>query len=157
MKVYLFAEPGHMQFFWCITTNLSYDQKYRPFRDHTNVIYELQLLIEPCTKTIVYVHQSQAISISYTFLVADYWSSTATLSYKSLCTVWWSVHLASGFLHCSKCCASTEQKKKRWGVWVQLVTTPMCPCCLENSHPNVVMEPSSQDLDTTQTACTHVI
>ena len=72
MKVHLFAEPGHMQIFLCTTVNLSYDHKYHPLCDHTNVIYELQLLIEPCTKTIVYVHHSQAISISYTFLVVDY-------------------------------------------------------------------------------------
>ena len=31
------------------------------------------------------VHHSQATPISYTFLVADNWSSTATLSYKPLC------------------------------------------------------------------------
>ena len=61
-----------MQFFLCTTANLSYDQKYHPFCDLTNVTYELQLLIEPCTETIVYVHHSQATSISYTFLVADY-------------------------------------------------------------------------------------
>ena len=30
------------------------------------------------------VHHSQPTSISYTFLVADYWSSTATLSYKDV-------------------------------------------------------------------------
>ena len=87
------------------------------------VIYELQLL--SVVQTIVCVHHSQAISISYTFLVADYWSSTAMLRYKSLCTVWWSAHLATGLLHCSKCRASTEQKKKGWGIWVQLATTLM--------------------------------
>ena len=31
--------------------------------------------------TPMYVHHSQATPISYTFLVSDYWSSTATLSY----------------------------------------------------------------------------
>jgi len=32
-----------------------------------------------------YVHHSQTRPISYTFLVADYWSSTGTQSYKQLC------------------------------------------------------------------------
>ena len=34
-----------------------------------------------------YIHHSQATVISYTFLVADYQSSTVTLSFKLLCLI----------------------------------------------------------------------
>ena len=48
-----------------------------------------------------YVHHSQATSISYTFLVADYTELQVTL------TVWWSARLGSGLLHCTTSHAST--------------------------------------------------
>jgi len=58
------------------------DQTCSSFGDHTNVYNDLQLL--SLLQRLRYVHHSQATPISYTFLVADYWSSTATLSYKPL-------------------------------------------------------------------------
>ena len=47
-----------------------------------NVSHDLKLL--NLVQRLRYVHHSQGTPISYTFLVADYWSSTATLSYKLL-------------------------------------------------------------------------
>ena len=55
------------------TANLSYDQKYFPFGDNTNVTCNLQLF--SFVQRLMYVHHSQA-TISYTFLVADYRLST---------------------------------------------------------------------------------
>ena len=53
-----------------------------PFGDLTNVSHDLKLL--SLVQRLRYVHHSQATTISYTLLVADYWSSTARLSYKQL-------------------------------------------------------------------------
>ena len=113
MKVLVFAEPGHVQLFckhalltWIMIKSVvpSVTTPTSPTSCSTWALYKDYGM---------YVHHSQATSISYTFLVADYWSSTATLSYKSLCIVWWwSAHLATGLLHCSKCRTSTENKKK---------------------------------------------
>ena len=68
-----------MQFF-LTTANLSYDKKCSPFSDHTNVSHDLQLL--SLAQRLRHVHHLQATPISYTFLVVDCWSNTATLSYK---------------------------------------------------------------------------
>ena len=64
------------------TCMLSYNQKCSPFGDLTNVSHDLKPL--SLVQRLRYVHHSQATPISYTFLVADYWPSTATLSYKQL-------------------------------------------------------------------------
>ena len=53
------------------TANLSYDQKCCPFGDHTNVTHDLQFL--SFEQRLRCVHHSQAIPITYTFLVADCW------------------------------------------------------------------------------------
>ena len=78
MKVLIFAKDENMWFF----KTTAYDWKFSPFSDHTNISHELQLL--SFLQRLRYVHHSQATPITYTFLVADYWSSTATLSYKPL-------------------------------------------------------------------------
>ena len=65
-----------------VFANLSYDQKFSPLSDLTNVSHDLKLL--SLVQRLRYVYHSQATPISYIFLVADYWSSTATLSYKHL-------------------------------------------------------------------------
>ena len=56
--------------FYKTTANLSYDQKCSPFGDLTNVSHYLNLL--SLVQRLRYVHHSQATSISYTLLVADY-------------------------------------------------------------------------------------
>ena len=53
------------------TANLSYGQKCCPFGDHTNVTHDLQFL--SFEQRLRCVHHSQAIPITYTFLVADCW------------------------------------------------------------------------------------
>ena len=94
MKVLVFAEPGHMQPF-SSTENLNNDLKCCPFSDHTNVSCNLQLL--SLVQILRLVHHSQATSISYTFLAADYRSSTASLA-TGLYTaahpmhLWWQQH-----------------------------------------------------------------
>jgi len=50
MKVLVFAEREHMQFFKA-TANLSYDQNCCPFSDHTNITYDQLAALKPCTKT----------------------------------------------------------------------------------------------------------
>ena len=65
------------------TANLSYDQKCSPFSDLTNISHDLKLL--SLVQRLRHVHHSRSRPISYTFLVADYWSTTATRSYKQLC------------------------------------------------------------------------
>ena len=76
MKVLVFAELGHMQLF-SSTANLTNDLKCCPFSDHTKVNCNLQLL--GLVQILRLVHYSQATSISYTFLAANYWSSAASL------------------------------------------------------------------------------
>ena len=79
MKVLVFAEPRHIflnhcwRELWPQVLSLQWPHRY-----------QWLTALEPCIKTIRYVRHSQATSISYTVLVANYWSSTATLSYKSL-------------------------------------------------------------------------
>ena len=84
MKVLVFAELGHMQFFKVIA-NLSYDQKCCPFSDHINVTHDLQLL--SLVQRLRCVHHSQATPISYTFLVADYRQHSYT-KLQVTSTVW---------------------------------------------------------------------
>ena len=67
MKVHVFAEPGHMQFLLCTTANLSYDQKYHPFCDHTNVTNELQLL--SLVQRLLYVYTIHKLHL----LVTHFW------------------------------------------------------------------------------------
>ena len=81
-KFVIFAKDENTEFFKPCTANLSYDQKCSPFGDLTNIAYDFKLL--SLVQRLRYVQLSQATPISYTFLVADYWSTTATLSYKSL-------------------------------------------------------------------------
>ena len=52
----------------------------------TTVSFPVSHNLQPSSlvQRVRYIYQSQATPISYTFLVADYWSSTATLSYKPL-------------------------------------------------------------------------
>ena len=63
MKVLVFVEPGHMQFFLNHCKPEFYDQKYCPFSDHT---YPRLAALEPCTKTKV------CTPLIHTFLVAGY-------------------------------------------------------------------------------------
>ena len=66
------------QKFMCMSNVLAFLSK--PERTFWSLIPQLLSLVQ----RLRYVHHSQATPISYTFLVADYWSSTATLSYKQL-------------------------------------------------------------------------
>jgi len=73
VKVFVFAKDENIQFFFKTTANLSYDQKYSPFGDLTNVSHDLiHLKLLSLVQRLRYVHHSQARPISYTFLVADY-------------------------------------------------------------------------------------
>ena len=77
MKILTFAKEKNMRFFfkpllaWVMIKS-----------DHTNVSHDLQLL--SFVQRLRYAHHSKAAPISYTFLVANYWSSTATATL----TVW---------------------------------------------------------------------
>ena len=70
MKVLIFAKDENMEFFFRTTANLSYDQKYSPFGDLTNVSHDLKL--SSLVQKLRYAHHSQVRPISYTSLVADY-------------------------------------------------------------------------------------
>ena len=76
MKVLTFAKDGlfFKPLLTCIMTNCVLSLV-------TNISHVLKLL--SLVQRLRYVHHSQATPISY-ILVADYWSSTATLSYKPL-------------------------------------------------------------------------
>jgi len=80
--------------FFQTTANPSYDQH---FSDHKNVSHDLQLL--NLVQRLRYIHHSPATPISYTFLLADYWSNTATLELQATLTIWWSPYLATALLH----------------------------------------------------------
>ena len=70
--------------------------KITPFGDLANISHHLKLL--SLAQRLRYVHHSQARPISYTLQVADYWSSTATLSYKQLDSL-----VKSKFSYCMLC------------------------------------------------------
>ena len=63
------------------TANLSYDQKCSPFRDHANISHDLHSWALYKDQAMYTIHKLHPL---YTFLVADYWSSTVILSYKPL-------------------------------------------------------------------------
>ena len=64
MKITIFAKDENMEFFQT-TANLSYDQKYSPFGDLTNVSHDLQLLI--LVQRLGYAHYSQATPLATHF------------------------------------------------------------------------------------------
>ena len=78
MKVFIFAKDENMQ----TTANLSYDQKCWHFGDLTNISHHLKLL--SLVQRLRYVHHSEATPISYTFLVADYWSICGNLRKQNI-------------------------------------------------------------------------
>jgi len=94
----------------CICIFPSYDRKY--FFSNPNQHYPQLVALEPWLK---YAHDSQAISISYTFMVADYRSSTTTLSYKSLRLFGEvSTYIATALLHYSTSHASMDSQHFWW-------------------------------------------
>ena len=79
--------------------NLSYDQKYCSFSDHTNVICDLQLY-EPYIQRLRHVNHSQVTSIAFLHgsrlpIQHSYTELQVTV------TVWQSAHLATALLHWS--------------------------------------------------------